>query len=44
MGATIAESTTLESLVPGTQYIVQARAVATVGPSNWSDGATLMVV
>jgi hypothetical protein len=44
VGATLAASTTLEDLVPGTQYIVQARAVGSTGPSDWSDAATLMVV
>ncbi len=41
---TFAASVLLEGLVPGTQYNVQARALAKVGPSNWSDVASLMVV
>lgn len=40
--ATLSASTTLYDLVPGTQYIVQGRAVGSAGPSNWSDGAMLM--
>ena len=41
---TFAASVTLEGLAPGTQYNVQARALAKDGPSNWSDAASLMVV
>jgi len=37
-------SITLVNLTPGTNYIVQARAIGTRGSSDWSDGATLMVV
>ena len=40
--ATLAARTTLEGLTPGTQYIVQVRAVGTAGPSDWSDAAMLM--
>jgi hypothetical protein len=35
-------SYTLTALTPGTQYIAQARAIGSAGPSNWSDSATLM--
>ena len=42
--ATFAASTTLAGLVRGTEYIVQARALGTAGPSDWSDSAMLMVV
>jgi len=40
--ATLSANTTLYDLVPGTQYIVQVRAVGSAGPSDWSDGAMLM--
>jgi hypothetical protein len=40
--ATLAARTTLDGLVPGTQYIVQVRAVGTAGPSDWSDAVVLM--
>jgi hypothetical protein len=39
---TLAANTTLDGLEPGTQYIVQVRAIGTAGPSDWSDAATLM--
>jgi hypothetical protein len=42
--STFAASVKLDGLVPGTQYIVQTRALGTAGPSDWSDPATLMVV
>lgn len=35
-------SFTLLNLVPGTSYVVQARAFGTKGPSDWSGSATLM--
>jgi hypothetical protein len=41
---TMAANIPLNGLVPGTQYIVQVRAVGSQGPSDWSDAATLMVV
>ena len=41
---TLAASITLDGLVPGTQYVVQARAVGSNGPSDWSNAASLMVV
>jgi hypothetical protein len=41
---TMAARVTLEGLAPGTQYVVQARAVGTQGPSDWSGSASLMVV
>ncbi|HEV2606526.1 MAG TPA: fibronectin type III domain-containing protein [Xanthomonadaceae bacterium] len=40
---TISAKTTLAGLTPGTQYIVQVRSIGSSGPSEWSDGATLMV-
>ncbi len=40
---TLAANTTLDGLAPGTQYIVQVRAIGTAGPSDWSDAAMLMV-
>jgi len=42
--STFAANVTLEGLAPGTQYTVQAQALGTTGPSDWSDAATLMVV
>jgi hypothetical protein len=42
--STFAASVTISGLVPGTQYSVQARALGTAGPSDWSDAAMLMVV
>ena len=39
---TLAAKTTLDGLEPGTQYIVQVRAIGTAGPSDWSDAAMLM--
>jgi hypothetical protein len=42
--ATFAASTIIEGLIPGTQYTVQAQALGTAGPSDWSDAAALMVV
>ncbi len=41
---TLAASVAIDGLVPGTQYMVQGRAVGTLGPSDWSDVASLMVV
>jgi hypothetical protein len=41
---TLAASITLSGLVRGTEYVVQVRAVGTLGPSDWSVGSTLMVV
>ena len=41
---TLAASIALNGLVPGTAYVVQVRAVGTLGPSDWSDAATLMTV
>jgi hypothetical protein len=32
---------TFEALVPGTQYVVQVRAFARNGASNWSDGVAM---
>ncbi|MBV9658516.1 MAG: fibronectin type III domain-containing protein [Verrucomicrobia bacterium] len=43
-GQTTAASTSIDSLTPGTTYTVQANAVGAAGPSDWSDGANLMVV
>ncbi len=43
-GTTTAASQTFEALTPGTIYIVQARAIGSAGPSDWSDPAMLMVV
>jgi hypothetical protein len=40
LGARVA----INGLVPGTEYIVQGRAVGSQGPSDWSDAASLMVV
>jgi hypothetical protein len=34
----------LEGLAPGTQYVVQVRAVGTLGPSDWAGAAALMAV
>ena len=42
--STFAANTVIEGLAPGTQYIVQVRALATDGPSDWSDAAMMMVV
>jgi hypothetical protein len=42
--STFAANVVIEGLVPGTQYIVQTRALGTAGPSDWCDAATLMVV
>jgi hypothetical protein len=42
--STFAASVTISGLMPGTQYSVQARALGTAGPSDWSDAAMLMVV
>ena len=44
VASTFAASMKLEGLLPGTQYVVQVRAVGTAGPSNWSGAAMLMVV
>ena len=41
---TLGARITLYGLVPGTEYVVQVRAVGTQGPSDWSVGSTLMVV
>lgn len=41
---TLAASIALDGLVPGTQYVVQVRAVGSNGPSDWSGAASLMVV
>ena len=41
---TLGASVTLYGLLPGTEYVVQARAIGTQGPSDWSVGSTLMVV
>ncbi|HEV2608199.1 MAG TPA: fibronectin type III domain-containing protein [Xanthomonadaceae bacterium] len=41
---TLSASITLSGLVPGTQYVVQARAVGTQGPSDWSVASALMAV
>jgi len=41
---TLSASIVLSGLVPGTQYVVQVRAVGTQGPSDWSIASTLMVV
>jgi hypothetical protein len=41
---TLGARVTLYGLVPGTEYVVQVRAVGTLGPSDWSVGSTLMVV
>ena len=42
--ATLAASVTIDGLVPGTRYLVQARVRGTAGASNWTDAAVLMVV
>jgi hypothetical protein len=44
VASTYAASTIIEGLIPGTQYTVQAQALGTAGPSDWSDAAALMVV
>ncbi|HTA65012.1 MAG TPA: fibronectin type III domain-containing protein [Xanthomonadaceae bacterium] len=36
-------NTVLDGLVPGTQYLVQVRAVGSKGTSDWSDSAVLFV-
>jgi hypothetical protein len=36
---TVAANATLRGLTPGTQYVVQARAIGSKGPSDWSDVA-----
>ena len=41
---TVRASIVLEGLVAGTVYVVQARAIGSLGPSDWSDVANLMVV
>ena len=41
---TFGATTRIDGLVPGTQYLVQARARGTAGVGNWSDSAVLMVV
>ena len=41
---TLAARVAINGLVPGTQYVVQGRAVGSQGPSDWSDAASLMVV
>ena len=35
----VAANATIGGLTPGTQYIVQVRAIGTSGPSDWSDAA-----
>jgi hypothetical protein len=42
--ATTAANYLLENLVPTAQYIVQARAIGALGPSEWSDAASLVVL
>jgi hypothetical protein len=39
---TVAANATLQGLTPGTQYIVQVRAIGSKGPSDWSD-ATMQI-
>ena len=41
---TMAARVMLEGLAPGTQYVVQVRAVGTQGPSDWTGTASLMAV
>jgi hypothetical protein len=41
---TTGASITFENLTPGTLYVVQARAIGSAGPSDWSDPAVLMAV
>jgi hypothetical protein len=41
---TLAASIVLSGLIRGTEYVVQVRAVGTLGPSDWSVASTLMVV
>ena len=41
---TLSPSIVLSGLVPGTEYVVQVRAVGTLGPSDWSVASTLMIV
>ena len=44
VNSTFAASVVIEGLVPTTQYIVQARALGTSGPSDWCDSAVVIVV
>ncbi|HTD29721.1 MAG TPA: hypothetical protein VK660_10060 [Xanthomonadaceae bacterium] len=37
---TVAANASLRDLSPGTQYVVQVRAIGTKGPSDWSNAAT----
>lgn len=41
---TTGASVVIEDLTPGTTYVVQARAIGSQGPSDWSDPAVLMAV
>jgi len=41
---TTSASNLFDGLTPGTIYVVQARAIGSAGPSDWSDPAVLMCV
>lgn len=43
-GQTTAASTSLDGLTPGVVYLVQANAVGTAGPSDWSNPASQMAL